>query len=112
MKKIVVILLFSLFGTCFAFENTTAQWPQAQFQSVNTCKAVTNYEPNIIAIGVETPYAPSRPRKVGPDPYDPFLDPIGDVPLILMLLLAALYAVRKFAPRRGLGQNPPQDTNF
>lgn len=103
MKKIAVILLFSLFGTCFAFENTTAQWPQAQFQSVNTCKTVTNYEPNIIAIGGETPYVPSRPRKVGKDPQDPFLDPIGDIPLILMLMLATLYAIRKFASRRELG---------
>ena len=92
MKKTFLIFLFSLFGTCFAFENNSAQFPQAQFQSVNTCRTVTgNYEPKITPVGGTAPYTPSRPRKVGSDPTIPFPDPIGDYPIELVFTFVIVY---------------------
>ena len=48
----------------------------------------------------EGPRAMPRGRKVGPDPFDPMLDPIGDVTWGLMLLLTIGWCVRVHRKRQ------------
>lgn len=47
---------------------------------------------NEMANIVTTHENPTGPRRVNGDPFDPFLDPVGDVAWALMALLAATYA--------------------
>ena len=89
MKKAILTFLFSIFGVCFAIESSMVEFPQAQFKSVNSCQTVTGYQPNIMPIGEDISRPHGGPRKVSgrDDPYDPYMDPIGDIPWIVMLVL-------------------------
>ena len=102
MKKIILICLLSLSSVCFAFNEQTAQFPEASFRSVNTYSSCTSYQPHITPVGATEiygtttkTYSPSKPRKnnVGEDtdPNDPMVTPIGDAPIALMLGLGVLY---------------------
>lgn len=90
-------ILFSLCGICYGFENSPAQFPQAQFQSVNTLTTGTNHQYNITPVGAQdmngsqTPM--HSPRRVGrdDDPGDPMQTPIGDPPIILILMLCFIF---------------------
>ena len=50
---------------------------------------------NELASTVTRASGPARAKKVDDDPFDPFLDPIGDVAWPLMILLAAAYATMR-----------------
>ena len=102
MKKLLLTLAFMAFGLCYAFENTQAQFPQAQFHSVSSYKQVTNYQPNITPVGATRvdgqAYSP-RPRREGSnvnpggDSGDPNVTPIGDCPIELLITFAIICVV-------------------
>ncbi|MBQ3717350.1 MAG: hypothetical protein II901_03080 [Paludibacteraceae bacterium] len=50
---------------------------------------------NELASTVTRASGPARAKKTDDDPFDPFLDPIGDVAWPLMILLAAAYATMR-----------------
>ena len=102
MRKILLICLLLLSGVCFAFTDQTAQFPEATFRSVNTYTTSTSYQPHITPVGAtevygttNKAYSPGKPRRssVGEDtdPNAPYVTPIGDVPIALMLGLGVLY---------------------
>ena len=89
-------------SVCYAFENTGAQFPQAQFSSVNTYSMASGHTVNITPVGATTaysestatqPYRPVGPRRVGEHPNDPYPTPVGDAPIPLILLFVMLYLI-------------------
>lgn len=102
MKRLYTIIL--LFVSIYLHGIEYVQFPQAQFQSVNKQITYVNYTPHITEVGATSVYEEhnqnqynGKPgiRKVGRDPYDPFLDPIGDTPWPLMLMIIGFYIIRK-----------------
>ena len=71
------------------------------FNAITEPGAVSANE--MASIVTENPRAVTDRRRVGEDPFDPFLDPIGDVTWGLMALLAAAYAV--YVYRRKLSKH-------
>lgn len=101
MRNIILICLLLLSSVCFAFNNQTVQFPETPFRSVNTCGSCTSYQPHITPVGATEVYGtnnngyhPGKPRKAPPDgPYDPFMPPVGDAPIVFMLGLGVLYVL-------------------
>lgn len=98
-------ILFSLCGICYGFENTSIQFPQVQFQSVNTLTTGTNHQYNITPVGAQSmngsqsSHSPRRSNGIehgdSGNPNDPFATPIGDTPWPLMLMIIGFYIIRK-----------------
>ncbi len=84
--------------SAYSFENNSAQFPSAQFTSVNSFQGLTNHQYNITPVGAvsltETQnnqgYRPS-PRKNLQDPNEPYMTPVGDCPIWLLVLFAVGY---------------------
>ena len=102
MKRLLIVLMIFISGMfCYGFENSSAQFPQAQFQSVNTLSSGTNHQYNITPVGSQdmngSQIPTHSPRRVGrgDDPGDPMQTPIGDTPWLLILLIIGFYIIRK-----------------
>lgn len=98
-RWIAVTLLFITPCLISAFDRTEELFPETQFKSVNSMSMTTNREYNITPVGSADVYSQQtykpQPRRVPKDPQDPFLDPIGDAPILLFIGLAAIYAAKK-----------------
>lgn len=106
MKYLLLIICVSCATTLMAADYVVcaaASAPTATFQSTSTmslsgsslpCAAVDMIIEDGMSNAENT--APRGPQRVSPDrpPEDPFKDPIGDTPWLLMLLLALGYALR------------------
>lgn len=99
MKKLFILILSLLPLMGFAFEQQTqVQFPQAQFQSTSSYQSVTSYTPQITEVGATNVYGShqstvshrSGPRRVINDPNDPFASPVGDPPILFMILIAGI----------------------
>ena len=102
MRNIILVGLLLLYSVCFAFNEQTAQFPEANFRSVNTYGNCTSYQPHITPVGATDvygtttqSYAPGKPRRTPQDPTDPKPDivPIGDAPIAFILGLEVLYVL-------------------
>ena len=102
MKRLLIVLMIFISGmSCYGFENSSAQFPQVQFQSVNTLSSGTNHQYNITPVGSQdingsqTPI--HSPRRVGrnDDPGDPMQTPITDVPIIFTIVFLSIYLFYK-----------------
>ena len=91
--------------------NFQATLPEYQFRSTSTCTPVVGYT-NYTSTETYSPgaYAP-RPGQIRRDVWeepddDPIgqmtVTPVGDVPVVLMLVLAAVYLWRKRKPIKSL----------
>lgn len=108
MKKYILTVIFTL-GTlvCFALEQNNVQFPEASFRNINTPTFNSGHDINITPVGstsinqtTQNVYVPSNVRRVE-HPYDPFFDPIGDVPWIFMTSLIILFILlTKYKKRR------------
>ncbi len=96
-KKLIALLLVVMPMLCLAqLDGNRAQFPEANFRSVNMYNTNTGYQPQITPVGATTVYgtisntnnAPCRPhpRKVGEYPEEPYTTPIGDAPIIFMVI--------------------------
>jgi hypothetical protein len=101
-KKLIALLLVVMPMLCLAqWDNNKIQFPEANFRSVNTYNTGTTYKPPITPVGSTTVYGTnsntdntpyqSRPRKVGEYPEDPYATPIGDVPIMFMVIFVFLF---------------------
>ena len=101
-KKLIALLLVVMPMLCFAqWDNNQAQFPEANFRSVNAYSTGTTYQPQITPVGSTTVYgassntnnAPYRSgtRKVGEYPEDPYATPVGDVPITFTIMFMIFY---------------------
>ena len=100
-KKLIALLLVITPMLCLAqWDNNQAQFPEANFRSVNTYTTGTTYQPQITPVGSTTVYGTSNttntqyrsgPRKVGEYPEDPYATPVGDVPITFTIMFMILY---------------------
>lgn len=109
MKTLKYILLISLVlvSLPMAVAQSWAQQPSTEFHSTSTMMGSGTELPMAAIDGVMTAdvvgngmggdnYIATGPQRVGPEtpPEDPFDGPLGDMPWLLMLLLALGYALR------------------
>lgn len=109
MKTLKYILLISLVlvSLPMAVAQSWAQQPSAEFHSTSTMMGSGTELPMAAIDGVMTAdvvgngmggdnYIATGPQRVSPEtpPEDPFDGPLGDMPWLLMLLLALGYALR------------------
>lgn len=101
IKKLYIIFLLFASSCLFGVENNYTL-PNTEFQSVNLQRKCVNYNPPITEVGANNIYEETtinkteQPRRVGiSEPDDPFPDPIGDVPVCLILGLVGLFCVYK-----------------
>lgn len=102
MKQILTIFFLFITLQVYPFEynnsSMVTQMPSSEFKSVNNqniCSG-SKYASEITPAFQNTQNI-GKPviRKVKDDPYDPFLDPIGDTPVIFMICLIGLYIAYK-----------------
>lgn len=105
MKRLYTIILLFVSIHLYGIE----QFPQIQFQSVNKQTTYVNYTPHITEVCATSVYEEHNQNQYGgkpgirkvngndnsSNPYDPFLDPIGDTPWPYMILLIGFYIIMK-----------------
>lgn len=97
MKYIVLVCALAISATLMANDYSSAsQMPTLPFESTSTMSLSGTQLPNASEEGVDIVSAPvTGPHRVGPSnpPADPFLDPIGDAVLPLLLLAVGYVAI-------------------
>jgi hypothetical protein len=96
MKYIVLVCALILSTALMANDNSSSQMPTLPFESTSTMPLSGTQLPNASEEGVDIVSAPvTGPHRVGPSnpPADPFLDPIGDAVLPLLLLAVGYVAI-------------------
>lgn len=94
MKYIVLVCALAISATLMANDNSSSQMPILPFESTSSMPMSGTQLPNAAEDGVSIVDQPTKgPHRVPALPTEPFLDPIGDAILPLLLLAVGYVAI-------------------